>query len=114
MSLNHELSALFHRFSRLMEVKGENVFKVLAFQKVSRLLEDRSEDIKEAFERGELDQIEGIGESSRRIIAEYIRTGRSTEYDEVAASVPAGLVPMLDIPGLGPKTVGLFWREKNI
>ncbi len=71
-------------------------------------------DIRQAYEKEELDQIAGIGESSRRIIAEYIRTGKSTEYDEVAASVPAGLLPMMEIGGLGPKTIALFWKEKNI
>lgn len=114
MSLNQDLSELFHNFARVMEVKGESVFKVIAFQKVSRILNDMTVDVRAAYDRQELDTIEGIGESSRRIIAEFIRTGRSSEYDEAAASVPPGLLPMLDIPGLGPKTVALFWKEKGI
>ncbi|QOV88631.1 DNA polymerase/3'-5' exonuclease PolX [Humisphaera borealis] len=114
MSLNNDLSELFKNFSRLMELKGESVFKVIAFQKVSRILNDMTFDIRQAFEKGELDSIEGIGESSRRIISEFIRTGRSTEFDEVATTVPAGLLPMLDIQGLGPKTIALFWKEKGI
>jgi DNA polymerase (family 10) len=114
MSLNQDLSELFHNFARVMEVKGESVFKVIAFQKVSRILNDLTVDVRTAYDRQELDQIEGIGESSRRIIAEYVRTGRSTEYDEAAASVPPGLLPLLDIPGLGPKTVAMFWKERGI
>jgi hypothetical protein len=97
-----------------MEVKGASVFKVIAFQKVGRILSDMAEDVRAAYDRDELKGVEGIGESSRRIIAEYLRTGRSTEYDEAAASVPAGLLGMLDIPGLGPKTVSMFWKEKGI
>ncbi|HEX8914536.1 MAG TPA: DNA polymerase/3'-5' exonuclease PolX [Humisphaera sp.] len=112
MALNQELSDLFKSFSRIMELKGENVFKVIAFQKVSRILEDPTLDVKAAIEGGS--PIEGVGESSRRIIAEYIRTGRSTEFEEVSTSVPPGLLPMMDIPGLGPKTIHLFWKERNI
>jgi len=114
MPLNQDLSTLFQNFSRLMELKGESVFKVIAFQKVGRILNELTVDVRQVFEKGELDQITGIGESSRRIIAEYIRTGKSTEYEEVAASVPAGLIPMMDIPQLGPKSIALFWKEKGI
>lgn len=114
MALNQELAELFKEFSQLMELRGESVFKVIAFQKVSRILTELTSDIRQAFEKNELDQINGIGESSRRIISEYIRTGKSTEFEEVAATVPSGLLPMLEIQGLGPKTIALFWKEKGI
>src|SRR3954468_24093693 len=114
MSLNHELSNLFLSMSRIMEVKGENVFKVLAFQKVGRILNDMTVDIKKCFEQGTLCDLEGIGGSSRKVIEEYIQTGRCTDYEELAASVPAGLLPLMDIPGLGPKTINLFWKSKGI
>ena len=52
--------------------------------------------------------------SCQKVIEDYIKTGRSPDYDELAASVPAGLLPMLQIPGLGPKTIALFWKEKKI
>ena len=45
---------------------------------------------------------------------DYITTGRSVDHDELAASVPAGLIPMLQIPGLGPKTIALFWKQRDI
>jgi DNA polymerase (family 10) len=114
MSLNHDLSDLFARFAALMDLKGESVFKSIAFGKVSRLLKDMTTDIRAAYDAGKLDEIEGIGASSRKIIDDYIRTGASPDYDEVAASVPPGLIPMLDIPGLGPKTVALLWKEKQV
>lgn len=114
MSLNQELSNLFKNFGRLLELKGANVFKVIAFVKVARILDDMTLDIREACGKNTLCEIEGIGESSQRIIQEYVKTGRSAEYDELLASVPPGLLPMLDIPGLGPKTVALFWKEKGI
>jgi DNA polymerase (family 10) len=114
MSANHELSDLFAKFAAIMEIKGESVFKAIAFSKVSRLLKDLTFDIKQAALEGKLAGIEGIGASSRRVIEQYIKEGRSVDFDEAAVSVPAGLLPMLDIPGLGPKTIALLWKERGI
>ncbi len=114
MALNHELANLFHSLGQIMEIKGVNTFKVIAYQKVGRILNDMTVDIRQLCADGKLCDIEGVGESSRKIIEEYVRTGRSSDYEEMAASVPPGLLPMLDIPGLGPKTIALFWKERGI
>ncbi|MGE5610977.1 MAG: DNA polymerase/3'-5' exonuclease PolX [Bacillota bacterium] len=114
MSLNHELSDLFSTLADIMDIKGENAFKVLAFRKVSRIIKDLSIDIRQAVEDGTIGDIEGIGEHSQRVIVEYVKTGRSTDYDQLAQSVPAGLLPLLHIEGLGPKTLALFWKERSI
>jgi DNA polymerase (family 10) len=114
MSLNHDLSDLFKTMAAIMDIKGESVFKSIAFSKVSRLLKDMTSDIRKAYDDGTLGEIEGIGASSRKVIEDYIKTGRSTDYEELAASVPPGLIPMLEIPGLGPKTIALFWKERKI
>jgi DNA polymerase (family 10) len=114
MSVDHELSDLFAKFAAIMEIKGENVFKAIAFSKVSRLLKDMTFDIKQAVLDEKVGNIEGIGAGSRRIIEQYIKEGRSVDFDEAAASVPPGLLPMLDIPGLGPKTIALLWKERGV
>jgi DNA polymerase (family X) len=114
MSLNQELSALFQSMAAIMDLKGESVFKSIAFSKVSRLLKDMTFDIRKAYDEGTLGDIEGIGASSRKVIEDYIKTGRSTDFEELSASVPTGLIPMLEIPGLGPKTIALFWKERGV
>lgn len=114
MSLNHDLERLFRSAAAVMEIKGESVFKAIAFSKVARLIGDSTIDIKAAVEDGSVGDIEGVGKSSRQIIEEFVRTGRSTDIDELMASVPAGLLPLLDIPGLGPKTIKLLWKERGI
>lgn len=114
MSLNHDLADLFKTFAAVMEIRGEAVFKAIAFSKVARILNDMTFDVRQAVESGTLGDIEGIGKSSKAIIEEYVRTGRSHDFDEVAASVPAGLIPMLQVPGLGPKTIALLWKERGI
>src|SRR5438045_8695509 len=114
MSLNLELSELFHNFSALMELKGESVFKVIAFQKVGRILKEMNIDLKRCIEEGKLCDIEGIGKGSQQIIEEYVETGKSTVFEEIATTVPAGLVPLMQIEGLGPKTIHLLWTDRGI
>jgi len=114
MSLNNQLSDLFASFAAIMEIKGENRFKAIAFSKVGRILGDMTIDVREAVEKGTLKEIEGIGESSRKIIEEFVRTGSSKDYQDIATTVPAGLLELLRIPGLGPKTIALFWKERSV
>ena len=114
MSLNHELADLFAQMAAIMEIKGENAFKAIAFSKVGRILKDMTFDVREAVEKGTLEEINGIGKSSHKVIEDYVRTGRSVDHDELAASVPSGLLPLMDISGLGPKTISLFWKQRGI
>src|SRR5688572_4343763 len=114
MSLNQELADLLHSLAALMELRGENQFKVIAFQKVSRIIRESNIDFKKCMEEGKLCDIEGIGKGSQQIIEEYIQTGKSSVFEEVAASVPAGLVPLMSIEGLGPKTINLLWKERGV
>ena len=114
MSLNDDLANLFSTFAALMEIKGESTFKAIAFSKVGRILRDLPIDVRKACEDGTLKNIEGLGASSCRIITDYVKNGRSSDFDEVAASVPAGLLSLLDIPGMGPKTISLLWKQRNV
>jgi DNA polymerase (family 10) len=114
MSLNDDLAELFANLAALMELRGENIFKVIAFQKVGRIIRDSNFDLKKCVQENTLCEIEGIGKGSQQIIEEYINSGKSTVYEEVSASVPVGLVPMLSIEGLGPKTIGLLWKQLDI
>ncbi len=114
MALNQELSDLFRTLAALMDIKGESTFKAIAFSKVSRILKDMTLDLAECCREGKLKDLEGIGPSSQRIIEQFIASGKSIDFEEVAASVPAGLIPMLEIPSLGPKTIALLWKERNI
>ena len=97
-----------------MEIKGESVFKAIAFGKVGRLLENMTDDVRDCVERGTLCDIEGVGASSQKVIEEYVKTGRSSDYESLSTSVPAGLIPLLQIPSLGPKTIGMLWRERGV
>ncbi|HEY8751455.1 MAG TPA: DNA polymerase/3'-5' exonuclease PolX [Tepidisphaeraceae bacterium] len=114
MSLNTELADVFKTLAAVMEIKGESPFKAIAFSKVSRILKDATFDIRKLVQDGTLGKVEGLGVSSCKIIIEYVQTGRSTDFEEVTTSVPAGLLPLLEIPGLGPKTIALLWKDRGV
>jgi DNA polymerase (family 10) len=114
MSLNHDIADLFHSLSALMELKGESVFKVIAFQKVGRILRESNIDLRRAMEEAKLGEIEGIGKSSQQIIEEYIRSGKSSVFNEIAESVPPGLVELMQIEGLGPRTINTLWKQCGV
>jgi DNA polymerase (family 10) len=111
---NAEIAAIFERLADIMEIKGEAFFHANAFRRVARILEDLPTDVADLIESGELVKMQGIGKSTAESIAEYVKTGKITRFEEEKKSIPKGLVELLSIPGLGPKTIGLLWREQNV
>jgi DNA polymerase (family 10) len=101
-----EIAAVLVEIGTLLELKGENPFKIRAYQSGARLLEGLGEDeIARRVEAGTLEEVKGIGEALAQKISELHRTGRLEFYENLKASVPAGLAEMLSIPGLGAKKV---------
>ena len=89
----------------LLELKGENPFKTRAYAGAARTLEGLGEPLARLVAEKRLGEIKGIGEALEQKITELVETGRLTYYDELKASLPAGLLEMLAIPGLGPKKI---------
>ncbi len=89
----------------LLELKGENPFKTRAYLNGARIIEGLNEPLKKIVEEERLGELKGIGDALQQKITELVSTGKLKYYDELKASVPAGLVAMLDIPGLGPKKI---------
>jgi DNA polymerase (family 10) len=96
-----------------MELKGENPFKVRAFEKAARNLSGRT-DLPERARAGTLTDIEGVGKGISEVLIEYFRTGHSKIRDELASSLPAGLLELTSIPGLGPKKAMALIEELEI
>jgi DNA polymerase (family 10) len=111
---NKELADLFEKMADILEFRGENPFKISAYRKASRIIGDLTKDIEEIAERGELKNIPGIGEGMAQKIEEYLKTGKVSKFEEVKKGVPDELIPMMDIPGMGPKTLSMLHKEKGI
>ena len=94
-----------------MEIKGENSFKVSAYRKAAKALESVPETLEEIKKAESLD---GIGKGTASVIEELKQTGQSSLHDELAASFPEGLLPLLKLPGLGGKKVGKLYQELGV
>jgi len=98
----------------ILEFKDENPFKISAYRKASRILGDLTQDIEEVAERGELKKISGIGEGIAKKIEEYLKTGKVSKFEEVRKGVGDELIALMDIPGMGPKTLALIHKERGV
>ena len=117
MSLNQNAASLFARIGQMLELTGGDRFRVSAAAKASRILKGLTEDLGPIAESGDtkaLVAIEGIGKGTAGKLIELAQTGTISEHDELAAKIPAGLMEVLGIPGLGPKTVKLMWDDLKI
>jgi DNA polymerase (family 10) len=111
---NKELADLFDKMADILEFKDENPFKISAYRKASRVLGDLTQDIQEISESGELKKVPGIGEGMSQKIEEYLKTGKISKYEEVKKGVSDELIAMMEIPGMGPKTLAMIHKEKGI
>ncbi len=104
---NKEIAQIFYRIADALEFKGEQVFRILAYRKAARIIEELSEDIEVLNKEGKLKDIPGIGEGIAKKIDEYIKTGVMKKYHEAMAGIPQELLELLNIQNLGPKTLKL-------
>jgi len=114
MSKNRVIADMFEQIADVLEFKGDLPFKVNAYRKAARVVGDLQEDIEELWKEGKLDTIPGIGKGMREKIEEFLSTGKMARYDEVMRDVPPGLLDLLKIQNLGPKTLALAHRELGV
>ena len=98
----------------LLELKGENPFKIRAYENAARAIDGLSEDLALVVESGRLTEIKGIGENLARNITELWKTGRLKFLDELVDATPPGYLEMIRVPGLGAKRVRALGEELEI
>src|SRR5947199_6300083 len=108
------VAGILTEIGTLLELKGENTFKTRAYENAARALESLAEPLEKLIAENRLGEIKGIGEGIQKKITELVTTGKLAYYDDLKASVPPGLVEMLQIPGLGPKKVKALTEKLGI
>jgi DNA polymerase (family 10) len=98
----------------LLELKGENPFKTRAYANAARTIESLNEPLAKLVAEKRLGEIKGIGEALEQKITELVETGKLKYYDELKASIPPGLIEMLEISGLGPKKIQALNQKLGI
>ncbi len=111
---NQELANTFRTIADLMEIKGENIYKILAYRKAADSLSNLGQDVNEIWKQGKLTEVDGVGKAIAEKIDELLTTGHLEYLDKLEAEVPASLAEELKVPDLGPKKVALFWKELGI
>jgi DNA polymerase (family X) len=111
---NGDLARIFHEIGDMLEVKGELVFKTVAYHRAADTIGRSPVDLVAAYRSGSRPKVSGVGQAISDKIAELVTTGSMRFYEKLRAEVPPSLVEFLRIPGLGPKTVRLIYEELGI
>jgi DNA polymerase (family 10) len=109
-----EVAAVMTEIGTLLELKGENPFKTRAYQNAARTLEGLTEPLARLVSEKRLGELKGIGEALQEKITTLVTTGRLPYHEELKASLPPGLLGLLDLQGVGPKKVKKMYDELGV
>lgn len=110
---NQEIARIFSEMADILEIKGDNPFKIRAYRRAALNIEGLPRSV-ENLSREDLLEIPGIGEELAAKIEEYVQTGAMHAHEKLKGEVPPGLLTLLAIPGLGPKTAGLLFNRLHV
>jgi DNA polymerase (family 10) len=109
-----EITDILEEIAVLLELKGENPFKARAYTNAARALDQYDGDLAQLVSEDRLEELPGIGEALHQKITELVKTGKLEYYETLRASVPEGLLELMDIPALGPKKIKALHEKLNI
>ncbi|MDP6959666.1 MAG: helix-hairpin-helix domain-containing protein, partial [Planctomycetota bacterium] len=111
---NNQVADTLETVGKIMEVLGENPFKVRAHTNGARTIRTESTPVSELVADKSLGDLPGIGKALEEKITELVETGKLAYLEELKKSVPPGILEMLRVPSLGPKKVHTLWKEQEI
>jgi DNA polymerase (family 10) len=111
---NARVASILEEVADLLELKEDTFFQVRAYRRVAREVLSLTEDIKELYVRGHLDQVPGVGKAIHDKIVEIVRTGELQYLNDLRNEFPAGLLQVMQVPEVGPKTAGRLYKELKV
>jgi DNA polymerase (family 10) len=111
---NAALSELFDQMADIMEILGEDRFRINTYRRVGRIIADTPADIETLLDEGDLAKTPGIGKSSLAKIEEFVKTGTITAHKQLLKKIPPKLPELLNIPGMGPKGVKAVYEKLKV
>ena len=109
-----QIAAIFENIARLLELKGENPFKIRAYTHAVRALEILSEPVETLVAEERVSSVDGIGKAISEKITELVQTGRLAYYDKLRDEFPPDILTLFDIQGLGGKKIKALWDALRI
>jgi len=116
MNNNFLLAELFDHFADLFELRGktDDRYRIASYRKAAQLMRNLSRDVSEIDKEGRLEDLSGVGKAIAEKIREFLKTEKIQAYEKLKKKFPKGLLPLMDIPSLGPKKVQLLWKELGV
>lgn len=111
---NRQVAVTFSAMANILEIQGATYHRVMAYRRAAENIAALGQPLEEIWRRGELESIPGIGTTLAAKIDELMRTGELEAYQQLRTEVPEGVVTMLQIPGVGPKSAARFWKELGV
>src|ERR671914_964258 len=111
---NAELARIFNEIGDMLEILGEVVYKAVAYRRVADAVERHPDDVAARFRAGDPPKIPGAGPALQQKLAELAETGRLEYHQRLRAQVPDGLLAMLRVQGVGPRTVRVLHQELGV
>jgi len=111
---NQQLADLFTLIANLLEIKGEVIYKTLAYRKAAESLENLTQPAVELWQAGKLTEIPGVGKAIAEKMDELFRTGQLNFLEKLKEEIPPSLVEILQVPEVGPKKAAVFWKQAGI
>ena len=111
---NTKVARIFREMADLLAIKGENPFRIRAYERAADIIETLSGNVGELYREGKLNKIPGIGKGILEKIETIIKTGTLPAYEELKSALPPGLIELLSVPDVGPRTARLLYEKIGI
>jgi DNA polymerase (family 10) len=114
---NAEISSAFAEIAEILEIQGANPFRIRAYQRAASVIAQLPQDLAETYREGgaaALDQIPGIGQDLGKKIIELLKTGELKFLNRLEAKVPAGVLEIMQVEGMGPKRTTFVWKRFGV
>ena len=111
---NSQFDEIFNKIADLLEIKGEIIYKILAYRRAAEAIRDLEQDVMDYWKNQKLTEIPGVGKAISEKINEFIQTGKIEFLEKLKEDVPESLIDLLRVPDLGPKKVSILWKKAGI
>jgi len=111
---NQEIADLLHEIGDMLDILGEDRFRVVSYHRAARAIEGLTSDIEDLVGSGRLGEIPGVGSAIAEKIKEYLTTGKIAFREELRQRFPPGVLDLLRLRGIGPKKVQVLWQQLGI